>query len=242
MTTTHMIVLPGDTIPASSLPISTNPNKALTLGPGLRHIPPNTIKATISGALTTDVRKNATWIEYNSGRYQPSPSDLVIAIIASSVSESYTCTLTPYAPPTTLPHLSFESATKKTRPVLPLQSLVYARILPFSRYTTPELTCIDPSTGKADGLGPLKGGMVFDISLAMARRLLAGAKGGVMVLEMLAEKLVFEVAVGRNGVIWVEGGNVTVTLKVGMAVQEVDRGGLGVEGQRALVEKVLRGL
>jgi len=68
MATAQPIVLPGDKIPSSALPTSANPNKPLTLGPGLRHIPPNTITTTIAGALATDTRKNATWVEYNSGR------------------------------------------------------------------------------------------------------------------------------------------------------------------------------
>lgn len=63
-----MIVLPGDHVPADALPKPTNQKKALTLGPGLRHIPPNTITSTIAGALVTDNKKNAAWVEYNSGR------------------------------------------------------------------------------------------------------------------------------------------------------------------------------
>jgi exosome complex component RRP40 len=109
-----------------------------------------------------------------------------------------------------------------------------------NRDTTPELTCVDPSTGKSDGLGPLKGGMVFPIRLGMARRLLGGRKGGVTVLEGLSEKLGFEVAVGRNGVLWVDGGNVKTTLAVGRAVQEVDELALGPRGQKKVVDKVLR--
>jgi len=73
-TTTHTsrdimassIVLPGDTLPDSLLP--TSASKALKLGPGLRHLPPSTIKATVAGTVTTDNKKNAVWIEYNGGR------------------------------------------------------------------------------------------------------------------------------------------------------------------------------
>jgi exosome complex component RRP40 len=62
------LVLPGDTIPPSALPTGTGKRKTLKLGPGLRHIPPNTVVTTIAGALTTDDRKNAASVEFNSGR------------------------------------------------------------------------------------------------------------------------------------------------------------------------------
>lgn len=94
-------------------------------------------------------------------------------------------------------------------------------------------------------MGELKGGMVFEVSLGMARRLLAARQkedGGVVVLEGLAEKVAFEVAVGRNGRVWVRSGGVRETLVVGRAVQETDREGLGVEGQGRLVKRLLRGL
>ena len=88
--------------------------------------------------------------------------------------------------------------------------------------------------------------MVFEISLGMARRLMLGGKGGVIVLEALAEKVAFEVAVGRNGVLWVHGGEgvqgIKVTLAVGRAVQEVDGKCLGIKDQRKVVEKGLKGL
>ncbi|KAF2654110.1 hypothetical protein K491DRAFT_717397 [Lophiostoma macrostomum CBS 122681] len=236
------IVLPGDKIPPDSLPKPQNKKKALTLGPGLRHIPPETIAASIAGALVTDNKKNAAWIEYNSGRYLPSTGDLIIATVHTSGGENFNCSITPNTPLAALPHLSFEGATRKTRPVLPPNSLVYTRILSASSAVAPELTCVDPSTGKSEGLGPLKGGMVFPISLGMARRLLAGRKGGVSVLEGLSEKMGFEVVVGRNGMLWVEAGSVKRTLAVGRAVQEVDEGGLGEKGQKKVVERVLKGI
>ena len=58
-------------------------------------------------------------------------------------------------------------------------------------------------------MGELKGGMVFDISLGMARRLLTARQkedGGVVVLEEIAERVPFELAVGRNGRGWVNAG------------------------------------
>ena len=59
-------VLPGDRISSSNIPHSEK--KKLKLGPGLHHIPPSTIKATVAGALHSDFRKNAIWVDYDGGR------------------------------------------------------------------------------------------------------------------------------------------------------------------------------
>jgi hypothetical protein len=59
-------VLPGETLDAESLP--SHPTLPLKLGPGVRHIPPNTITPTVAGQLCTDKRKNAVWVEFNGGR------------------------------------------------------------------------------------------------------------------------------------------------------------------------------
>lgn len=67
-------VLPGDLLDLESLQL--NPDLPLKLGPGLRHIPPNTLTPTVAGQLYSDARKNAIWIEYNGGRVS-----LIIALI-----------------------------------------------------------------------------------------------------------------------------------------------------------------
>lgn len=59
-------VFPGDSLDAQSLP--SHPKLPLKLGPGLRHIPPNTITPTVAGQLCTDKRKNAVWVEYSGSR------------------------------------------------------------------------------------------------------------------------------------------------------------------------------
>jgi exosome complex component RRP40 len=233
------ILLPGDTVPAGALP--TGKRKTLKLGPGLRHIPPDAVVATVGGALATDSKKNAASVEYNSGKYLPYRGDLVIATVNGSAAESFNCLLTPNTPPATLPHLAFEGATKKTRPQLLPTSLVYSRVVSSGKDLPPELTCVDPATGKGEGLGLLKGGMLFNVSLGMARRLLS-PKGEVALLELLGGKVGFEVTVGRNGLVHVDGGNVKTTLAVGQAIQAVDERALGDTGQKRLAAEVIKNL
>ncbi|KAI9819144.1 MAG: exosome non-catalytic core subunit rrp40 [Pycnora praestabilis] len=242
---TQTFVLPGEDIPADLLPTSSNPSVALKLGPGLQHIPPETVTSVIAGELCIDPKKNAIWVENNGGRYLPTAGDLIIATTHHSSLDFYHCSITPYTSHAQLPQLAFEGATKKTRPILAPGALVYARISLANKHMEPELECVHPSTGKADGLGELKGGMVFDISLGMARRLMmpkAREQGGVSVLEDLAERVPFEIAVGRNGRVWVDSGGVKSTLIVGRALQETDREDVDIDEQKKLVKKLLKGL
>lgn len=172
-------------------------------------------------------------------QYTPYPNDLVIATINNSTGESFNCLLSPHTPFAALPHLAFEGATKKTRPQLPPNSLIYTRIVSCPRDSAPELTCVDPATGKSEGLGLLKGGMVFPISLGMARRLLA-PREELVLLEELGKKIGFEVTVGRNGVVHVDAGSVGKTLAVGRALQRVDVEAVGEAGQRKMVGEILK--
>lgn len=178
-------------------------------------------------------------------QYIPQPNDLILATVHHSSNEVFQCSITPHTAFAQLPQLAFEGATRKNRPQLSYGSLIYARIASASKFTDLEIVCYNPSTGKSEGLGELKGGMVFEISLGMARRLLMAKskeEGGLVVLEEVAEQLAFEVAVGRNGKVWVKSGGVRETLVVGRALQETDTKSLGEEGQRKLAKKLLRGL
>lgn len=155
-------------------------------------------------------------------------------------------TLSDYTSPVLLPQLSFEGATKKTRPILAAGALVYARVALAHKHMDAELECVSSSTGKSDGLGPLTGGMLYDISLGMARRLMmpkSVQEGKVVVLEELASAgLQFETATGRNGKFWVDSENVKTVIAVGRAIQETDEKRLGVDEQKKLVRKVIKEL
>lgn len=109
-----------------------------------------------------------------------------------------------------------------------------------------ELECVSTSTGKADGLGPLTGGMLFPVSLGMARRLMltkTARDGKVVVLDELASAgLQFETATGRNGRMWVNSEKPKTVIAVGRAIQGTDQGNLGVEEQKKLVRRLIKDL
>jgi exosome complex component RRP40 len=165
-------------------------------------------------------------------------------MVHHSAAEMYYVTITDHAPPAILPHLAFEMATKKSRPILAVGALVYARVGAAAKHTDTELECVSPHTGKADGLGPLAGGMLFSVSLGMARRLLmprAADEGGVVVLQELETAgAAFETAVGRNGRVWVNSESVKTVVAVGRAITETDEQNLGVETQKKLVRKIIK--
>ncbi|KAK3114781.1 exosome non-catalytic core subunit rrp40 [Teratosphaeriaceae sp. CCFEE 6253] len=239
-----MVLLPGDSIPPALLP---TPKKGqLTLGPSLYHTPPSTISATTAGTLATDPRKAALWLEHTAGRYLPTVNDLVIAQIHHSSTDAFHCSLTPHTPFALLGQLAFEGVSKKTRPQLKSGDVVYARVSKVAKWEDVEIECVNSQTGKGEGMGPLKGGMVFEVSPAFARRLMMGtdregrSKGGVVVLEEVGEKVKFEVAVGRNGRVWVDSGSVRETVGIGLLLQSADEEGWGAERQRKEVKRAMR--
>ncbi|KAK1656099.1 exosome complex exonuclease RRP40 [Colletotrichum phormii] len=234
-------VLPGDVIDDSLIP--SHQKLPLRLGPGLRHVPPRQIVPTIAGKLVTDCKKNSIWVEQTSGRYIPAVGDLVVGTVQRTAAELYYVLLADYSTPAMLPQLSFEGASKKTRPQLAAGALVYARVTLANKHMDPELECVYQSTGKSDGLGPLVGGMLFDISLGMSRRLLMPKTTDLVVLEELgATGAAFETAVGRNGKIWVNSESTKIIIAVGRAIQETDQRGLTIDQQKKLVRSLIKDL
>lgn len=123
---------------------------------------------------------------------------------------------------------------------------MYARITLANKHMDPEIECVSSSTGKSDGLGPLTGGMLFNVSTGMSRRLLMSKQveqGGLCVLEELGGAgIAFEIAVGRNGKLWVNSKSTKATLVVGKAIQETDEKRLGFDDQKKLVKKLVKEL
>lgn len=234
-------VFPGDTIPDLNLSAS----KALHPASGLyRPSSSAPIVSTIAGFLAPNSKKKTAQVSTSNARYIPRAGDLVIAQVQRSSMDFFHLTITPHTPQAILPQLAFEGASKKTRPQLKPNDLVYAKILSANRNMEVELTCVNPSTGKSEpeGLGPISGGMVFDISTGLAIRLLKSKD--MIVLEEFGNKIPggFEVAIGNNGKVWVDcpEAGVKGICAVGRCLQETDSGHLRESEQQKLGKKVLR--
>jgi exosome complex component RRP40 len=85
--------------------------------------------------------------------------------------------------------------------------------------------------------------MVFDVTTAFARRLMMGKKekSGLIILETIGEKTRFEVAVGRNGRVWVDSGSIQDTLGIGKCLIGADELGWTLEEQKAMISKTFGG-
>lgn len=237
---TTQILLPGDRILANQIPTS----QKRKIGHGLQQDTSNeTFVSTVGGLLEVDFRKKSAQITNPDARYTPKAGDLVIAQVRASTMDFFHLYINPHSPQAILPQLAFEGATKKTRPQLKANDLVYAKVVVAQKNMEIELSCVNPSTGKAepDGLGPLTGGMVFDVSPGLADRLLK--KQAVMALDELGSKLQggFEIAVGRNGKVWVNcpDAGVKGICAVGRCLREMDENELRENEQKKLVKRVM---
>ncbi|KAJ6166503.1 hypothetical protein N7470_001950 [Penicillium chermesinum] len=257
---TPLVLLPGDEVPSDHLPPANN--NPLKLGPGLKLLseptpasekPRHVLTATQAGILSTDAKRNTvSLLSFPNRRYIPTVNDLVIAQIHHSSADYFHCMVTPHTAHALLGQLSFEGANKKTRPMLKQGELVYARVLSvgLGAGAEVEITCVNPATGKADGgLGPLVGGMVFDITTALLLPTMMTQLMALVVLSELRRKLEsiggFEIAVGRNGKVWVDCSNagdsaVKATIALGRCLQGTDEHNLNPADQKKLVSKVLR--
>lgn len=236
-------VFPGDATPGLNLPVSKGLHPAFGLYRDSSSAP---IIATFAGALQQNSKKKTAHITAPNARYIPRVGDLVIAQVQRSSVDFFHLSIYPHTPQAILPQLAFEGASKKTRPQLKPNDLVYAKVLSANKNMEVELSCVNPSTGKAEpeGLGPINGGMIFEISSGLAARLLN--LQSVVVLEELGENLAggFEIAVGKNGKVWVDcpESGVKGICAVGKCLQETDDGDLSENEQQDLVKKVIKSL
>ncbi|KAG7383290.1 Exosome component 3 [Phytophthora pseudosyringae] len=214
------VVLPGDDVTATL----TKTTRRVKIGAGLKQLPDERIVCTNSGVLRYRPA-NRYWVEFNHKRYVASIDDGVIGIVTDRNAEFYRVNIGaaqslftheantsnsvafPHSASATLGSLAFDGATKRNRPSLRLGSLVYARVSKTNPDVEPEITCeAPPSVTKKDWMtglaiyGELNDGYVFKTSIGLAKSLL---HEDCQVLSSLGKKLAFEVAVGVNGIVWV---------------------------------------
>ncbi|WWD18380.1 hypothetical protein CI109_102830 [Kwoniella shandongensis] len=241
------LILPGEAIP---LPSS---SKSIILGPGIaasssrtRTLPSSddassstnpTIIATRLGVLGSSKGKEKSeqiWVEGNSKRYIPAQKDMVLGTIIARHAEGYRVDLGS-AQMASLEALAFEGATKRSKPNLKVGTLVYARVSLANRDMEPEIECFDPNTGKSEGFGELKGGLMITCSLQLCRQLLTPK---FPLLPTLAASIPFEIAVGLNGRVWFKAGTVSETVTLKRIVEGVDNG--EIRAERSAVEQAVK--
>ncbi|ORC85464.1 putative DNA ligase I [Trypanosoma theileri] len=237
---TH-VCLPGDPV------LLLEPTAIVTLGNGLRPLPQDPVSsnsnnegavegtntfvsAEFCGPVSCSVGPNHvrryTIDPPAARRYTYVPKDPVVAIVMKKTTNYYLC-YTGAPSLAVLDALSFDGATKSSRPRLQEGDVVYAFVRPQRSETITtttmggpvetagdevELSCMAGEVGlvardwtSADAtFGPLSGGTVVRVPLPYARSLLA-ADGASRLLALLGDRVPFEVCIGANGLVWVCG-------------------------------------
>ncbi|GKT25581.1 Exosome complex RNA-binding protein 1/RRP40/RRP4 like protein [Aduncisulcus paluster] len=100
-----------------------------------------------------------------------------------------------------LSKLAHREATRRNRLNYKHGELIYARITSWDIRMGCEISCTD-FLGESDIMGVLKGGITQEIDSTDAK-LLASSHEGSKFLSLLAEYFPFEIAIGANGLIWI---------------------------------------
>ena len=205
------IFLPGDTIlPLSSL---SSADSTLKFGPGIRQDGEQVV-AYKAGILRMKEKPLYIWIDTNQKRYVAVKGDAVIGIITSRGADSYKVDIGS-SQPAFLNNLFFEGATKRNKPNLKINDLVFAKLIVANKDMEPEISCIDENN-KSNNLGPLNDGYMFTASLGLCRKLLQLPM--CKVLSMLGKHFPFEIVVGLNGRIWIHSKGIIDTIAIANAI------------------------
>lgn len=196
------VIIPGDSLE------KTIQTENLAIGPGIYKYPKSqTLIPSNAGYLHSATKhgKQLVYIDSNSKRYIPLVNDYVIGIVTGSFTDAFKVSLQQHSPVVLLSMLAFPNATKKYRPNIKVGQAVYARVSSALADVDAEIECIDPETGKDGGFGVLdESGFVFDVKMNFARELLFNKTNAF--LEILGQRVAFEIAVGINGKVWIKCG------------------------------------
>ncbi|KAA8909139.1 hypothetical protein TRICI_004616 [Trichomonascus ciferrii] len=205
------LAIPGDNI-------DQRVDDSTVFGPGIYQVPLGRPLPSKAGIIQSSTKRGhqVLYVDSNSKRYIPAVKDHVIGVISGKHSEGYRVTLQDHSPPIRLGQFAFENATKKNRPNLNIGTLVYGRVVAAEKDIEGEMECFDATTGKAAGFGELKGGYVFEVSLAYARELLFK---NPRILSAIGESVSYEIAIGVNGKIWIDAPDNKTILKVAQCIQ-----------------------
>eukprot|EP00823_Brevimastigomonas_motovehiculus_P004199 TRINITY_DN270_c0_g1_i1.p1 TRINITY_DN270_c0_g1~~TRINITY_DN270_c0_g1_i1.p1 ORF type:complete len:312 (+),score=100.98 TRINITY_DN270_c0_g1_i1:85-1020(+) len=224
------IVFPGDVITLKA-------NMKARLGIGLMQNK-DTVVALKCGLLR-QTGGNKLWIDNVQKRYIPAVEDMVVGVVIEKHTENYKVDIG--GPQSALlPSLAFEGASKRNRPNIAIGALVYCRVVMANKDMEPELSCTSPHMKKdwvtgESMFGELAGGYCFKCSLSLARRLLEDEEAPV--LKYLAKKIPFELAIGTNGIIWVNSGSPWGTVVISNAILNSEH--LKDELVAVMVEKLI---
>jgi exosome complex component RRP40 len=214
-----MVVFPGDNI-TSVIQEYLGEGRVVRLGAGLRQNDTQGIVVVKPGTLHF-LAPGRFWVTTNGRRYAPKSGDLVIGTVTERLgARGYRVNIRSSSS-AMLPSLSFDGASKRNHPDLPVGALVYARVEEANKHIETELTCCADSGAKKDWMtgeaqfGKLVGGTTVECSHSLARNLL---EDEAVVLMSLAQHVKFEVAIGFNGWVWIDSESPMTTIVITNAI------------------------
>lgn len=236
-------VMPGDEFSYESF---SSASSKVTLGPGLKLLPScpdgsgsrqGRVVACKAG-IVRKVKGNVFFIEFKSNQYDVCKKDDVLGVIKQKgKGDQYSCDVS-MKERAQLSKFAFEGATKRYRPDLQVGDVVYGKVVDLPSDYPIEITCVH-STGKAQGLGLLEGGQLFQVPVHFTR-ILRCPDDSINVLKKLGKMLPFEVAVGVNGLVWLKAKNSVHTILLAQAVQKLSK--LHLSQHDAILKEFSKGL
>lgn len=160
------------------------------------------------------------WIDIDKKYYIPKNGDQVVGIIEDRGGDYYRVNIFSGSI-ALLSRLGFEGASKRNKPELKVGDLVYCKVHFTHKDLDTELTCISSSgvkKGWSSGetiYGDLEEGITARVSPKTAKLLL---NPDCVVLNLLGRHIAYEVAVGMNGLIWIQSGSVKESVIVRNAI------------------------
>lgn len=165
------------------------------------------------------------WVDSRSKRYIPAVNDSVLGIITSRFTGGFRVDIGS-STSSTLDALAFEGATKRNTPRFEIGTLVYARVTLADRDMEPEIVCVDERTGKAEGFGEVKGGLLVD-----------GVDGGLCRILLTPQSPLsttlpfpFELTIGSNNRIVISADSVERVVLVKRLLEALGDGTVGKKG------------
>ncbi|XP_078267892.1 exosome complex component RRP40 isoform X1 [Rhinoraja longicauda] len=150
--------------------------------------------------------------------YVPTKAEYVIGIVTTKSGDIFKVDVGG-SEQASLSYLAFEGATKRNRPNVQVGDLVFAQFVVANKDMEPELVCID-SCGRSNGMGVIgPDGLLFKVSLNIARKLLSP---NCEVIKNLGDLYPFEIVIGMNGRIWVKAKTIKHTLLVANVLESCE--------------------
>jgi len=201
---TGIVAAPGDEVQTDQKA------KHIILGPGLLQVTEKQVVATRAGILHFK-SPNTYWLESHVKKYWPARGDCVVGCILQKAGENYRVNI--WGPePATLSPYAFEGATKRNKPNLKPGDLIYCQVISAHKAMEPEVVCVN-SYGRKGAFGVLDSetSTIVSVPLEFVHLLLSKK---CPLLSSLGRQFQYEIAIGQNGKVWVNGNTVKNTLLI----------------------------